>query len=44
MQRLFERHRDAEAARDYDGILATFVEDCYLETHRCASAGGGHSP
>lgn len=33
MQRLFERHRDAEAARDYDAILATFVEDCYLETH-----------
>ena len=33
MQQLFERHRDAEAARDYDGILATFVEDCFLETH-----------
>jgi len=33
MQRLFERHRDAEAARDYDGILATFVEDCFLESH-----------
>jgi steroid delta-isomerase-like uncharacterized protein len=33
MQRLFERHRDAEAARDLDGILATFVEDCFLETH-----------
>ena len=33
MQRLFEQHRDAEAARDYDAILATFVEDCYLETH-----------
>ena len=33
MQKLFERHRDAEAARDYDGILATFVEDCFLETH-----------
>ena len=33
MQRLFEQHRDAEAARDYDGILATFVEDCFLETH-----------
>ena len=29
MQRLFERHRDAEAARDYDAILATFVEDCF---------------
>ena len=33
MQRLFERHRDAEAARDYDAILATFVENCFLETH-----------
>src|SRR4029450_6071190 len=33
MQRLFEHHRDAEAARDYDAILATFVEDCFLETH-----------
>jgi steroid delta-isomerase-like uncharacterized protein len=33
MQRLFERHRDAEAARDYDAILATFAEDCFLETH-----------
>jgi steroid delta-isomerase-like uncharacterized protein len=32
MQRLFERHRDAELARDYDGILETFVEDCFLET------------
>ena len=33
MQRLFERHRDAEAARDYDAVLATFVEECFLETH-----------
>ena len=33
MQRLFERHRDAEAARDIDAILATFVEDCFLDTH-----------
>jgi steroid delta-isomerase-like uncharacterized protein len=32
MLRLFEAHRDAEAARDYDAILATFVEDCFLET------------
>jgi hypothetical protein len=32
MQRLFERHRDAELARDYDGILDTFVEDCFLAT------------
>lgn len=33
MQRLFERHRDGEAARDYEAILDTFVEDCFLETH-----------
>lgn len=32
MKRLFERHRDAEAARDYTAILDTFVEDCFLET------------
>jgi steroid delta-isomerase-like uncharacterized protein len=32
MQRLFKQHRDAELARDYDGILGTFVEDCFLET------------
>jgi steroid delta-isomerase-like uncharacterized protein len=32
MLRLFRRHRDAEAARDFGGILATFVEDCYLDT------------
>lgn len=33
MQRLFQAHRDAEAARDIDAILKTFVEDCFLETH-----------
>jgi steroid delta-isomerase-like uncharacterized protein len=33
MRRLFETHRDAEAARDVDAILATFIEDCFLETH-----------
>jgi steroid delta-isomerase-like uncharacterized protein len=32
MRRIFRAHRDAEAARDYDGILATFVEDCFLDT------------
>jgi steroid delta-isomerase-like uncharacterized protein len=32
MKRLFERHRDAEAARDYEAILDTFVSDCFLET------------
>jgi len=32
MLSLFKRHREAEAARDFDAIMATFVEDCYLET------------
>jgi steroid delta-isomerase-like uncharacterized protein len=32
MLRLFEAHREAEAVRDVDAILATFVEDCFLET------------
>ena len=28
----FMRHRDAEIRRDYDAIIDTFVEDCYIET------------
>jgi steroid delta-isomerase-like uncharacterized protein len=32
MLQLFEAHRAAEAARDFDAILDTFVEDCFLET------------
>jgi steroid delta-isomerase-like uncharacterized protein len=32
MIRLFEAHREAEAARDIDAILETFAEDCFLET------------
>lgn len=32
MLRLFEAHREAEAARDIDAILETFAADCYLET------------
>jgi steroid delta-isomerase-like uncharacterized protein len=32
MLRLFEAHREAEAARDLDAILETFVPDCFLET------------
>jgi hypothetical protein len=32
MLRLFEAHRDAEAARDIDAILETFVPHCFLET------------
>ena len=33
MLRLFEAHREAEAARDIDGILKTFVPDPFLETN-----------
>jgi len=32
MARLFQVHRGAEARRDYDAVLETFTEDCYLET------------
>ena len=32
MHSLFQKHRDAEAQRDYDAVIATFTEDCYLET------------
>ena len=32
MLRLFEAHREAEAACDVDAILETFVPDCFLET------------
>lgn len=32
MVRLFAAHREAEARRDFDAILATFVADCFLET------------
>jgi steroid delta-isomerase-like uncharacterized protein len=32
MLRLFEAHREAEAARDIDGILKTFVPNPFLET------------
>ena len=32
MARLFQVHREAEARRDYDAVLETFTEDCYLDT------------
>jgi hypothetical protein len=32
MRKLFNKHRDAELARDYDGSLEAFVEDRFLET------------
>ena len=32
MEQLFRTHRDAEKRRDFDGIMKTFTENCYLET------------
>jgi steroid delta-isomerase-like uncharacterized protein len=32
MGALFRAHRDAEARRDYDAIIDTFTDDCYLHT------------
>ena len=32
MQKLFTLHREAEERRDYDAVIDTFAEDCYLET------------
>jgi len=32
MDALFRAHRDAEARRDYDAVIDTFTDDCYLET------------
>lgn len=32
MIELFRHHREAEARRDYDAVIATFTDDCYLET------------
>ena len=39
METLFKAHRDAEARRDYDAVIDTFADDCYLET----VALGSHS-
>ena len=32
MIELFRLHRDAESRRDYDAIIDTFTENCYIET------------
>jgi steroid delta-isomerase-like uncharacterized protein len=41
MRELFQVHRDAEARRDYDAVIATFSEDCYLETVALGSRSEG---
>ena len=38
---MFEVHRKAEAARDIEAILDTFVEDCFLETVPLGLRGRG---
>jgi steroid delta-isomerase-like uncharacterized protein len=41
MRELFEVHRAAEAERDYDAVIATFAEDCYIETVALQSRSEG---
>jgi steroid delta-isomerase-like uncharacterized protein len=41
METLFNQHREAEAARDFDAILATFTDDCFLETVPLGPRGEG---
>jgi steroid delta-isomerase-like uncharacterized protein len=43
MEQLFRTHRDAERRRDFDGILTTFTEDCYLETIALGSRSEGQA-
>lgn len=39
---LFKQHRDAEARRDFDAIIDTFTDDCYLATVALATRTLGH--
>jgi hypothetical protein len=43
MEELFRRHRDAERQRDFDGIMSTFTENCYLETIALGSRSEGQA-
>jgi steroid delta-isomerase-like uncharacterized protein len=43
MQQLFQHHRDAEARRDYDAVIETFTEDCYLATIALARRSEGRA-
>jgi steroid delta-isomerase-like uncharacterized protein len=43
MEQLFRTHRDAEKRRDFDGIMETFAEDCYLETIALGSRSEGQA-
>jgi steroid delta-isomerase-like uncharacterized protein len=42
MEHLFRAHREAEALRDYDAVMDTFTEDCYLETIALGTRSEGH--
>jgi predicted ester cyclase len=41
MEQLFLAHREAEARQDYDAIMQTFTEDCYLETVALGTRASG---
>jgi len=41
MEQLFRTHRDAEKRRDFDSVMQTFTEDCYLETIALGSRSEG---
>jgi steroid delta-isomerase-like uncharacterized protein len=43
MEQVFRTHRDAEKRRDFDGIMQTFTEDCYLETIALGSRSEGQA-
>ena len=43
MEQLFRTHRDAEKRRDFDGIMKTFTENCYLETIALGSRSEGQA-
>lgn len=43
MEHLFRTHRDAERQRDFDGIMKTFTENCYLETIALGSRSEGQA-
>jgi steroid delta-isomerase-like uncharacterized protein len=41
MEQVFRTHRDAERRRDFDAIMRTFTESCYLETIALGSRSEG---
>jgi len=43
MERLFGVHRDAERRQDFDGVMKTFTEHCYLETIALGSRSEGQA-